>query len=157
MSTRYSTLLRGFLYLTLKYSIHQFPPFFSLPTLSTLQISSTYKQQLGEAIATQSARMAQAVTNEKNRKAAAAAEASRKRSISALSEEATEAKRQKMDNGASTASVASVLANFDFSILPHTLVTELIIANLQALTEQSLTAAINVNRNLPCLFFGGGY
>ena len=101
--------------------------------------------------------MAQAVTNEKNRKAAAAAEASRKRSISALSEEATEAKRQKMDNGASTASVASVLANFDFSILPHTLVTELIIANLQALTEQSLTAAINVNRNLPCLFFWGGY
>ena len=86
----------------------------------------------------------QAILNERNRKAAIAAEASRKRSISALSEEAIEAKRQKTDNGSSV-SVSSVLANFDFSILPHSLITELIISNLQVLTEQSLTNAINVN------------
>lgn len=108
----------------------------------TPQIGATYAHQLNEALTTQAARMEQAILNERNRKAAIAAEASRKRSISALSEEAIEAKRQKTDNGGSV-SVSSVLANFDFSILPHNLITELIISNLQVLTEQSLTSAIN--------------
>ena len=111
---------------------------------STPQIGATYAHQLNEALTTQAARMEQAILNERNRKAAIAAEASRKRSISALSEEAIEAKRQKTDNGSSV-SVSSVLANFDFSILPHSLITELIISNLQVLTEQSLINAINVN------------
>lgn len=92
--------------------------------------------------------MEQAAINERNRKSAAAAEANRKRSISALSEEATEAKRFKADNP--SASVASALANFDFTSLPHTLITDIIIANLHALSEQALAAAVQV----PFLPFG---
>ena len=81
--------------------------------------------------------------NERNRKAAAAAEANRKRSISVLSEEANDAKRLKTDD-ASAASMASVLTNFDFSSLHHTLVTDLIVANLAALTDAGLAGAIAV-------------
>lgn len=87
--------------------------------------------------------MEQAAAAERNRKALAAAEASRKRQISALSDEANEAKRLKTEH---PTSVSSVLANFDFSSLPHTLVTDLIVANLQILTEQSLAKAILVIR-----------
>ena len=87
--------------------------------------------------------MEQAVLNERNRKAAIAAEASRKRSISALSDEANDAKRLKTDAD-SAATVASVLTNFDFSSLPATLVTDLIVANLQVLSEQRLATAIAV-------------
>lgn len=86
--------------------------------------------------------MEQAIVNERNRKTTAAAEANRKRSISALSDEASEAKRFRADNP--SASVASTLANFDFTSLPSTLITDLIIANLQVLTEQSLAAAVEV-------------
>lgn len=91
--------------------------------------------------------MEQAVITERNRKAAVAAEANRKRSISALTDEASEAKRLKSEHDPS-ASVASALANFDFTALPHTLVTDLIIANLQILSEQSLAAAIDVRPNI---------
>lgn len=86
--------------------------------------------------------MEQAVVNERNRKTAAAAEANRKRSISALSDGASEAKRFRADNP--SASVASALANFDFTSLPHTLITDLIITNLQILTEESLAVAVEV-------------
>lgn len=87
--------------------------------------------------------MEQAVINERNRKAAAAAEASRKRTISALSDEASDAKRLKTEHE-SSASVASVLSSFDFTALPHSLVTDLIVANLQALTDQALATAVQV-------------
>ncbi|KAH8111033.1 Symplekin tight junction protein C terminal-domain-containing protein [Phellopilus nigrolimitatus] len=107
----------------------------------TPQLSATYAHQINDALAQQAARMEQAVVNERNRKAAAAAEASRKRSINALNDEAGEAKRQKTDHPST--SISGVLANFDFTVLPHTLVTDLIVANLQVLTEQSLAAAVN--------------
>ena len=87
--------------------------------------------------------MEQAAINERNRKAAAAAEANRKRTISALSDEASEAKRLKTEHN-SAATVASVLAAFDFTALPYTLVSDLIVANLQVLTEQALATAIQV-------------
>ena len=95
--------------------------------------------------------MEQAAINERNRKAAAAAEASRKRSISALSDEASDAKRLKTDAD-SAATVASVLTNFDFSSLPASLVTDLIVANLQVLTEQRLAYAIAVSMQTRSLF-----
>lgn len=107
------------------------------------QIHSQYAHVLNEALAQQAIRMEQAVVNERNRKAAVAAEASRKRSISALSDEANDAKRLKTDPD-SAATVASVLTNFDFSSLPATLVSDLIVANLQVLTEQRLAASIAV-------------
>lgn len=109
----------------------------------TPQLNSTYAHQIGEALSVQAVRMESAVVNERNRKTAAAAEANRKRSITALSDEASEAKRFRADNP--SASVASALANFDFTSLPHTLVTDLIIANLHALTEQSLATAVEVS------------
>lgn len=107
------------------------------------QISSAFAGQLNDALAQQATRMDRAATFERNRKAAAAAEANRKRSIAALSNEANEAKRLKTEHSSST--VSSVLANFDFGSLPHTLVTDLIVANLQVLTEQDLANAVQVS------------
>ena len=104
------------------------------------QISASFAGQISDALAQQATRMERAAAAERNRKANAAAEANRKRSITALSNETNEAKRLK--TGHST--VSSVLANFDFSSLPHTLVTDLIVANLQVLSEQSLSAAVQV-------------
>ena len=88
--------------------------------------------------------MEQAAINERSRKAAAAAEASRKRTISALSDEASEAKRLKTEHEPS-ANVVSVLANFDFSSLPSSLVTDLVVSNLQTLSEQTLATAVQVS------------
>lgn len=107
----------------------------------TPQIQTIYGHQINDALTKQAVRMEQAVVNERNRKAAAAAEASRKRTINNLSDEASEAKRLKTEHDTS-ANVSNVLANFDFSALPHTLVTDLIVANLQILTEQTLSAAV---------------
>ena len=58
----------------------------------TLELKGEH--QIGEALSVQAVRMEQAVVNERNRKAAAAAEANRKRSITALSDEASEAKKK---------------------------------------------------------------
>ena len=85
------------------------------PFLSTQQLNATYAHQINEALSLQNVRMEQAIVNERNRKTTAAAEANRKRSISALSDEASEAKRFRADNP--SASVASTLANFDFTSL----------------------------------------
>ncbi|KAL5492454.1 hypothetical protein ACEPAI_3901 [Sanghuangporus weigelae] len=109
------------------------------------QLHTTYAHQINESLSQQAIRMEQAAINERNRKAAAAAEASRKRTISALSDEASEAKRLKTEHDPSS-NVASILANFDFSALPHTIVTDLIVSNLQILTESSLTAAVQKYR-----------
>lgn len=107
------------------------------------QINAAFASQINDALANQAVRMDRAATVERNRKAAEAAEANRKRSIAALSNEAKEAKRLKTGHTSST--VSSVLANFDFSSLPHTLVTDLIVANLRVLTEQDLANAVQVS------------
>ncbi|THH09925.1 hypothetical protein EW145_g1681 [Phellinidium pouzarii] len=107
-------------------------------------LNATYSHQINDALAQQAIRMEQALVNERSRKAAAAAEVNRKRSINALSDEASEAKRLKTEHP--SASIASALANFDFTALPHALVTDLIVANLQVLTEQSLAAAVKAYR-----------
>ena len=86
--------------------------------------------------------MEQALTNERNRKAAAEAEANRKRSINnAIRVETSEAKRQKTEHDVG---LSTILANFDFSALPVTLITDIIISNLQVMSEESLAAAILV-------------
>ncbi|KAI5124287.1 hypothetical protein M0805_005134 [Coniferiporia weirii] len=112
----------------------------------TSQLNAAYAHQIGDALAQQAVRMEQALVDERNRKAAAAAEASRKRSINALSDEASEAKRLKTEHP--SAGIADALANFDFTALPHTLVTDLIVANLQVLTEQSLALAVESYRQI---------
>ena len=91
--------------------------------------------------------MEQAATLERNRKAAAIAEANRKRSIAVLDDESSGAKRQKTEE---LPGIAGVLANFDFTSLPATLVTDLIVANLQVLTDQSLMTAVQVGLMKSC-------
>ena len=86
--------------------------------------------------------MEQAATNERNRKAAAAAEASRKRSLEALGEESGDVKRVKTDHPSE--GIAGALASFDFTALPANLVTDLIIASLQAVSQQALQTAVQV-------------
>ena len=86
--------------------------------------------------------MEQAAINERNRKAEAAAEENRKRTMAALSEEASEAKRLKTEH--SSAGVGATLANIDFDALPPNLVADLVIANLQAIPQETLLAAIQV-------------
>jgi len=61
------------------------------------------------------------------------------------SEEGPDAKRQKLDHAPTPipAASTSVLASFDFTTLPHSLITDLIVANLEAFSEADL---INVVR-----------
>lgn len=97
--------------------------------------------------------MEQAVQDERIRRDAAAAEAARKRSMpSTEMEHHPDAKRIKLEHpvdisgsGTDGADVlAEFIRNFDFSVLPVGLVADLVIANLQILSEPSLTSAIEV-------------
>ncbi|TDL24074.1 hypothetical protein BD410DRAFT_767966 [Rickenella mellea] len=115
-----------------------------LAHLARVPLGAPYAHQIGEALAQQNARMEQAAINERNRKAAAAAEANRKRTISGLSDESGDAKRLKTDHP--SAAIVEALASFDFSSLPATLVTDLIVANLQAISGPDLLNAVQTYR-----------
>ena len=78
--------------------------------------------------------MEQAAVEEKQRRAA---EASRKRTASSGPSENPDVKRVKLDDGA-----PSPLAGFDFTTLPANLVTDLIVANLQAFSEPTLISLV---------------
>ncbi|KAI0675546.1 Symplekin tight junction protein C terminal-domain-containing protein [Trametes maxima] len=98
------------------------------------------------ALHAQSSRMEQAAAEEKARKAAAA-EASRKRAAAAPPvAEAPDSKRPKLEH-APTPPAGSAAAGFDFSSLPATLVTDLIVANLQAFTENALIGLVQAHRH----------
>lgn len=89
--------------------------------------------------------MEQAAIAEKHRKAAAAAEASRKRSpTTAPAQDAPEAKRPKLEHDTAA---ASVTAGFDFTSLPASLVTDLIVANIQAFSESTLIGLVQAYRH----------
>lgn len=85
--------------------------------------------------------MDRASAEEKARKAAAA-EASKKRPVSA-SGEGSDSKRQKLEPDTS----AAFLAGFDFTSLPVALITELVVANLQAFTEPTLHTLVQTYRD----------
>ena len=88
--------------------------------------------------------MEQAAEEEKQRKAA---DASRKRSSSAApTPEGPDAKRVKLEPSGG-ATVASFLSGFDFTTLPSHLVTELIIANIQAFSEMQLEELIQTYKD----------
>ncbi|KAH9888832.1 Symplekin tight junction protein C terminal-domain-containing protein [Cubamyces lactineus] len=94
----------------------------------------------------QATRMEQAAMEEKARKAAAAAEASRKRSSTATPvTDAPDSKRPKLEHEPTPP--AGTAAAFDFSSLPATLVTDLIVANLQAFTEPALMGLVQAYRH----------
>ena len=90
--------------------------------------------------------MEQAATNERNRKAEA--EAIKKRTIN-VADSTSEAKRQKTEHA--SVDLASVLANFDLATLPNTLITDIIVSNLQLLTNESLAAAVMVSMIKSCV------
>ncbi|KAI0725434.1 Symplekin tight junction protein C terminal-domain-containing protein [Fomitopsis betulina] len=103
------------------------------------------QSQIHPALAAQSTRMEQAAIAEKHRKAAAAAEASRKRSpTTAPAQDAPEAKRPKLEHDTAA---ASVTAGFDFTSLPASLVTDLIVANIQAFSESTLIGLVQAYRH----------
>lgn len=88
--------------------------------------------------------MEQAAAEEKARKAAAA-EASKKRATTATPVvEAPESKRPKLEHEAAPPPGP---AGFDFSALPAALVTDLIVANLQAHTENALIGLVQAYRH----------
>lgn len=96
--------------------------------------------------------MEQAAHDERMRREAAAVEASLKRSKPSTDSEQADAKRIKLEHSNDNSRPSSngsealgeFLRNFDFSALPVGLVADIVIANLQMLSETSLTSAIEV-------------
>ncbi|KZT65655.1 hypothetical protein DAEQUDRAFT_696939 [Daedalea quercina L-15889] len=104
---------------------------------------SSLQSQIHSALATQATRMEQAVIAEKQRKAAAAVDASRKRSPSAGPvQDAPDAKRAKLDHEPAVGT-----AGFDFTSLPAALVTDLVVANIQAFSEATLIGLVQAYRH----------
>jgi symplekin len=108
-----------------------------------------YTMQIQDALQQQAARMEQAAHDERMRREA---EATLKRSKPSTDSEQADTKRIKLEhpNDVSGSSsngsdpLAEFLRNFDFSALPVGLVADIVIANLQILSEASLTSAIEV-------------
>jgi symplekin len=91
--------------------------------------------------------MEQAAAEERTRKAMAtqAQVDSRKRPPSTAGPSEEDAKRQKVEANPH-ADATALLAAFDFTTLPVALIAELIVANLQAFSEETFQARINAYR-----------
>ncbi|EAU90241.2 cleavage/polyadenylation specificity factor [Coprinopsis cinerea okayama7 len=114
--------------------------------ISRLPGNSQYGPQINEALQQQAVRMERAAIEEKKRKAAGLPD-NRKRPPSAPSEQPSEAKRIKLENEAPPPNnAAALLAGFDFTSLPAALITELIVANLDAFSDAALTALVHKYR-----------
>lgn len=105
--------------------------------LSRLPSSSAYTGQINETLEIQAMRMEKAAAEEKRRKAE-----SKKRPPTS-SVEPADNKRIKLETEASS---AAILSSFDFTTLPASLITSLIVANLEAFTEAQLIAMVNSYR-----------
>ena len=88
--------------------------------------------------------MEQAVADERTRKAVAvqAQADARKRPLATRTPGEDEAKRQRVEPD-SNADATALLAAFDFTTLPVALITELIVANLQAFSDEVFQARVN--------------
>jgi len=112
---------------------------------------SAFGAQINEALSQQAARMERASAEDKARKAAVAAtaaEAVKKRPLPTgpAADQLTDAKRLKVEADNAVANSAAFLASFDFTTLPIALVTDLIVANLQAFTEPTLLSLVQAYR-----------
>ncbi|KAH9479566.1 Symplekin [Psilocybe cubensis] len=114
-----------------------------LTHISRLPNSAPFVPQINEAISQQTIRMEKAAAEEKKRRALAAE--SRKRPSSNVNEP-LENKRIKLESEAANSSSAALLAAFDFTSLPAPLITNLIVANLEAFTEPQLIAMVDAYR-----------
>ncbi|KAF8636400.1 hypothetical protein AX17_003582 [Amanita inopinata Kibby_2008] len=116
--------------------------------ISRVPANSQYLGQINEALTQQAYRMEKAAAEEKKRKAAALAAAadSRKRPSSVPNDQPVDAKRPKLEPESATSTTASFLASFDFTTLPATLITDLIVANLEAFSEPALLGLVQAFR-----------
>ena len=91
--------------------------------------------------------MEQAVADERTRKAAAAqAQAdARKRTLATATSSEEDSKRQRVEADPN-ADATALLAAFDFTTLPVALITELIVANLQAFSDEVFHSRVNAYR-----------
>ncbi|GLB41805.1 putative symplekin tight junction protein C terminal [Lyophyllum shimeji] len=122
--------------------------------ISRVPANAQYVPLINEALTRQAVRMDAAAIEEKKRKTAAIE--SRKRPLS-VPTEPVDAKRPKLESETTTTPVPSApvtatsanlsfLASFDFTSLPATLITELIVANLEAFTESTLLGLVQAFR-----------
>ncbi|KAF9245242.1 Symplekin tight junction protein C terminal-domain-containing protein [Melanogaster broomeanus] len=112
---------------------------------------SAFGAQINEALSQQAARMERASAEEKARKAAVAAtatEAAKKRPLPTgpAADHPTGPKRLKVEVDNAAANSAAFLAAFDFTTLPIALITDLIVANMQAFTEPTLLNLVQAYR-----------
>ena len=116
---------------------------------------SAFGAQINEALTQQGQRMERASAEEKARKAAVAAtatEATKKRPPPSTPLEQADPKRLKVEVDNAASNSAAFLAAFDFTTLPIALVTDLIVANLQAFSEpalMNLVQSYRQSRDLP--------
>ncbi|KAE9401084.1 hypothetical protein BT96DRAFT_919061 [Gymnopus androsaceus JB14] len=103
--------------------------------------------QINEALSAQAARMETAAAEEKKRKAAVAAGIIEPKKRPTTEADRADVKRVKLEP-TSTAEPPpnSSVYSFDFSTLPAPLITDLIVANLEAFTEPTLIALIQAYR-----------
>ncbi|KAJ7155526.1 Symplekin tight junction protein C terminal-domain-containing protein [Mycena crocata] len=116
--------------------------------ISRVPGNTHYVPQIQEILAQQGIRMDKASADEKRRKALLASGGSdtRKRPAPASAERASEPKRAKLEPEASTTTSASFLATFDFKTLPAALITDLIVANIEAFSENALLSLVQAYR-----------
>ncbi|PPQ68582.1 hypothetical protein CVT25_005425 [Psilocybe cyanescens] len=111
--------------------------------ISRLPNSGQFAPQINEALNQQGIRLDKAAAEEKKRKALAAE--SRKRP-SSNANEPLDNKRIKLESEVPNTTSAAFLSAFDFTSLPAPLITNLIVANLEAFTEPQLIATVNAYR-----------
>ena len=111
------------------------------------QAGANFAREINEALTKQSQRMEQATADERTRRAMATQSQvdPRKRSSSAAVQGEEDAKRQKVEADPN-ADATALLAAFDFTTLPVALISELIVANLQAFSDETFHARINTYR-----------
>ncbi|KAF5388652.1 hypothetical protein D9757_004811 [Collybiopsis confluens] len=123
--------------------------------ISRIPNAGQYVPQINEALAVQASRMEAAAAEEKKRRAAIAAGVTEPKKRSSTETDRSDNKRVKLENGVADAPPPpppppdpslSLLASFDFSTLPATLITDLIVANLEAFTEPALIALVQAYR-----------
>ncbi|KAJ4473814.1 Symplekin tight junction protein C terminal-domain-containing protein [Lentinula aciculospora] len=114
--------------------------------ISRIPSANQFVPQINEALAAQASRMEVAASDEKKRKAAVAAGVPDTRKRPTTEGDRTDVKRVKLEPSPPAPPAPdpslSLLASFDFSTLPATLITDLIVANLEAFTEPALVALV---------------
>ncbi|KAF9557340.1 hypothetical protein CPC08DRAFT_710481 [Agrocybe pediades] len=106
--------------------------------IARLPGSSQYAGQISAALEQQGQRMDKAAAEEKKRKALVLES---KKRPSSTSVDPVDNKRVKLET--EVAQSSSALSNFDFTLLPAPLITNLIVANLNAFTEEELISLVN--------------